>query len=162
MSRIPLPPPPASDQLHTPEVVRFLDLTATQLEIALRESEKPVGTIAAAIGELASDMRTLEEQLPGVGPRLREAVVALQYYDRLSQRLTHVRDGLMLLAGALQNPAAGQAAWAPLHERVRSQYSMEQERRIFELAVAGAAPEEFSKALAAHDADAPDDRVELF
>jgi hypothetical protein len=68
----------------------------------------------------------------------------------------------MLLAGAVQNPAAGHAPWADLHERVRRQYSMEQERRIFELAAAGAPPEEFSKALATHSTDIAEDRVELF
>ena len=162
MSRTPLPPGAEPGPLHTPEVCRFLDLTATQLELALRESEQPLSTIAGAIGELAADVRVLERHLPDVGARLREAVVALQFYDRLSQRLTHARDGLMLLAGALQNPGAGDAAWVGLHERVRRQYSMEQERKIFELAASGAAPEEFSKALASHAPETAEDRVELF
>ena len=162
MSPLPTPAGPEPGELRTPEVCRFLDLTVTQLELALRESEPPVSAIAGAIGALAAEVRELERFLPDVGPRLREAVVALQFYDRLSQRLTHARDGLMLLAGALQNPAAGNAAWVGLHERVRRQYSMEQERRIFELAVAGAAPEEFSQALAAHSAESAEDRVELF
>jgi hypothetical protein len=153
---------PGAPAVCAPEIGSFLDLMATQLEGSLRESEAPLGAIAAAIGALASEAQALERALPGVGPRLREAVVALQFYDRLSQRLTHVRDGLMLLAGALQNPAAGQAPWADLHERVRRQYSMEQERRIFELAAAGAPPEEFSKALATHSTDIAEDRVELF
>jgi len=162
MSSGPAPAGVEPGDLRTPDVCRFLDLTVTQLELALRESEPSVGAIATAIGELAADARELERFLPDVGPRLREAVVALQFYDRLSPRLPHARDGLMLLAGALQNPTTGDAAWVALHERVRRQYSMEQERQIFELARMGAAPEEFSKVLAAHAPEAGANRVELF
>jgi len=156
------PPEKKTEPLHAPEVVSYLDLMAAQLEGALHESEPPVTAISGVIGELAAQIPTLEQQIPGIAPRLRAAIVALQFYDRLSQRLTHVRDGVMLLAGALQNPGDGNAAWAGLHDRVRKQYSMEQERRIFELAAAGAAPEEFSKALATHSAESETDRVELF
>jgi hypothetical protein len=92
----------------------------------------------------------LEAQRDALRHRARESAVALQFHDRLVQRLEHVRDSLAALgdfvdAQAHQGPKAD---WAGLRSRIRSRYSMEQERVMFDLLVSGATPEQVLHALA--------------
>jgi hypothetical protein len=120
------------------EMVRLLGLAASQIEVALREAEAPV----AALGELIAGL--------GDSAAGRAGASALQYHDRLSQRLTHVRDTLSALAEFLGAPGEHTLAadWDQLRADIRSRYSMEQERLIFDLLVRGSTPAEVLQALA--------------
>ena len=63
-----------------------------------------------------------------------QAIVAFQFYDRLSQRLSHVNNGLAWLAELVGDETrAGDAqAWADLQARIRARYSMPEEIEMFE------------------------------
>jgi hypothetical protein len=166
---------PAGPDLHPEgvterELVSLLGLAASQIEVSLRDSEGPVATLGRAVGALAAAAEVLEgslAQLPD-GPgcdevrrmleaqrdalrrRAEESSVALQFHDRLVQRLTHVRDSLAALgdfvdARAHHGPGAD---WDGLRRRIRDQYSMEQERVMFDLLVSGATPDQVLSALA--------------
>lgn len=150
------------------EIVSLLGLAASQIEVALREEEAPIATLGRSVTQLANAAEALDSALSALPPdahearrRLaeqrdalradaREATVALQFHDRLVQRLTHVRDSLAWLGEFVDScghhgPAAG---WDGLRDRIRSQYSMQQERLMFDLLVRGATPDEVLHALA--------------
>jgi hypothetical protein len=100
------------------ELRRFLELGAAQLDAAMRESDSRVDKLAGAVAAVASDARELELQVQALesadaaqsaGARLRirqltealashvqSTITSLQFYDKLIQRLTHVRDGLAI------------------------------------------------------------------
>ena len=159
--------PPAGDDR---ELVAILGLAASQIEVAVREGEAPVATLGASVGALdaaaavldgclgqlpegpgTADVRhLLEAQRDALRHRARDATVALQFHDRLVQRLTHVRDSLAALGAFVGSHARGGSAadWDGLRLRIRSQYSMEQERLMFDLLVAGATPTQVLNALA--------------
>jgi hypothetical protein len=69
-----------------------------------------------------------------VAGMVNQAIVAFQFYDRLSQRLAHVNHGLAWLAELVgdQDQAASAAAWAALQGKIRARYSMPEEVEMFE------------------------------
>jgi len=135
-----------------PELVGLLGLAASQIEVALRESAAPVAELGNVIAGL------------GDTPAARTAATALQFHDRLSQRLTHVRDTLAALAEFLSAPGERTLAtdWEQLRADIRARYSMEQERLIFDLLVRGSTPEEVLRALAELQVGGAAGHVDLF
>ena len=100
------------------ELRRFLELGVAQLDAAMRESDARVQKLAGAVTALANDARELEAQARALGPgdeqqtrqahdrikqladalseHVQATITSLQFYDKLIQRLTHVRDGLAI------------------------------------------------------------------
>lgn len=173
-----------TDGLTERELVSMLGLAASQIEVSLRDAEQPIATLCRAItalgaaaevldgglgqlpdGEGAADVRRLlEAQRDALKHRAEEASVALQFHDRLVQRLTHVRDSLAALgdfvdAKAHHGPAPD---WDGLRRRIRDQYSMEQERVMFDLLVSGATPDQVLRALADLRVGGAASHVDLF
>jgi hypothetical protein len=138
----------ASDE----ELVSLLGLAASQIEVALREAEPPVAELAAIVAGLGAT---------GAGS---SATRALQFHDRLAQRLTHVRDTLAALAKFLDARAhyGPGSNWEQLRAGIRDQYSMEQERVMFDLLIGGATPDQVLQALAEMRTNGAASHVDLF
>ncbi|HUO95526.1 MAG TPA: hypothetical protein VMT92_04770 [Steroidobacteraceae bacterium] len=134
------------------ELVSLLGLAASQIEVALREAEAPVAELAGIVQAL------------GAGGAGANAATALQFHDRLSQRLTHVRDTLASLAKFLdaRSHHGPGSNWDRLRADIRDQYSMEQERLMFDLLVGGATPEQVLEALAEMRTSGAASHVDLF
>jgi hypothetical protein len=149
------------------EIVGLLELAAAQIEIAVRESDTPIAELSAVVEALAAQAGRLEleaEQLRRALParseslaeealrlrrQLQRATVALQFHDRLTQRLANARQALKTLASAVDARQQHESAdaWHTLRDRLRSQCSMEHERLMFDLLINGASPEEVLAAL---------------
>ena len=142
------PPARAADG----ELVSLHGLAASQIEVALREAEPQVAELAAIVTGL------------GTTPAGATAATALQFHDRLNQRLTHVRDTLASLAKFLDECAhhGPGSNWERLRSDIRGQYSMEQERVMFDLLVGGATPEQVLQALAEMRSSGAASHVDLF
>lgn len=134
------------------ELVKLLGLAASQIEAALREAEPPVAALAGIVARLG-------ETAEG-----RAAATALQFHDRLTQRLTHVRDTLASLARFLgeRSPRGPGGGWESLRRDIRGRYSMERERVMFDLLVGGATPDQVLEALAEMRTNGAAGRVDLF
>jgi hypothetical protein len=134
------------------ELVSLLGLAASQIEVALREAEAPIAELAGVVAGL------------GATPAGLAATTALQFHDRLSQRLTHVRDTLASLAKFVEQRAhiGPGSNWERLRADIRGQYSMEQERLMFDLLVGGATPDEVLHALAEMRTNGAASHVDLF
>ena len=125
MNRIPLPP--------------LLELASAQLEVALQNSNAQVERLAAsvdAISKLGAQLRAHENPVVAEqGARLLaealSAMFAMQFHDQLAQRLEHVRDALGDMHDALAAPVPP-PAHALLHA-IRSRYTMEDERKLFDV-----------------------------
>lgn len=163
---------------------RFLELGAAQLDAAVRESDSRVEKLAEAISDMASDARALELEVAALeGPEQRaaqararirtlsealgahaqSAIIALQFYDKLVQRLTHVREGLAIPsdgAATAANPAG--ADWQALLEQVRTRYSTVEERVLFDFMTRGLSAEQMLKALTGMRAAAATGEFEAF
>lgn len=130
----------------------LLGLAASQIEVALREAEPSVAELAAIVAGL------------GATAEGAAAATALQFHDRLTQRMTHVRDTLASLAKFLDERAhhGPGSNWERLRADIRTQYSMEQERVMFDLLVGGATPEQVLEALSEMRTNGAASHVDLF
>jgi hypothetical protein len=166
------------------ELRRFLELGAAQLDAALRESDVRVETLTGAVSAVASDARALEQSVQALGAadaasrtaarrriseltqaltaHVQAAITAMQFYDKLVQRLTHVRDGLAIPSDYAANPDPARTNWDALLERVRARYSTVEERVLFDFMIRGLNAEQMLKALTGMRAAAVSGEFEAF
>ena len=143
----------------TPEqqIARMLLLCEAQMESALSESDVAVdeliksfkGLIEAgqALGsqtEAEGESSELAQQLDALRKQTAAAVVAFQFYDKLTQRLGHVRYSLSALAMFVcdREKAHERDQWRRLFSTLRRLYRTEDERQLFKMMVDGASAEE--------------------
>jgi len=113
-----------NDQL---DAARALDAACEQIELALQESQPSVDALASALRSLASMLTApavteRQETLAAMRSEMLRAITCLQYHDRMTQHLSHVRDYLAESAGQLaaqEGPSAEQ--WTGLHRRLQSE-----------------------------------------
>jgi hypothetical protein len=162
---------------------QFLNLGVAQLDAAVRESDTQVDKIAQCLAAIATDLQQLEARAQAepaakctdlatsIRASVQAAVKALQFYDKLIQRLTHVRAGLAIPADATTDPTATATAtatasatidWNGILDQVRARYSMVEERVLFDFMMRGLRAEQMLKALQSlREASAPGE-LELF
>ena len=159
---------PAASADVIAELRRFLELGAAQLDAAMRESDARVDKLASAVSAVVSDARALTqaahaldsqdaaavqharqrigELSAGLSAHADATITALQFYDKLIQRLTHVREGLVMPSdSAASRPAA--VDWQALLEQVRARYSTVEERVLFDFMMRGLNADQMLKAL---------------
>jgi hypothetical protein len=75
------------------------------------------------------------------------AIVALQFYDKLSQRLTHISHALASMAELINNPErlTSPYEWHGLQEMIKSKYTNEPDRAMFDAILNGSSVEEAIK-----------------
>jgi hypothetical protein len=101
------------------EFGRHLDMLAEQLGASLMEADRECVSVGESFHELSAAKGTIEGMVcdepartalrsscKQIGDSLHTAVVALQYHDRLAQRLALVRAGLIRLQNLLQDDSA--------------------------------------------------------
>lgn len=158
-----LPPPDAGDDeaaariaTWTPErqIAHMLALCEAQMESALAESDVAVDSLVQSFSgliEAARALRALAKQLPAAPQQAAEienqtsaAIVAFQFYDKLTQRLGHVRYSLSAMAMFICDGAKAteRDQWRRLFSTLKRLYRTEEERQIFKMMVEGATAEE--------------------
>jgi hypothetical protein len=143
---------------------QFLNLGVAQLDAAVRESDAQVDKIAQSLAAIASDMQQFDaERVASVRASVAAAVKALQFYDKLVQRLTHVRSGLAIPADATADlGVAASVDWNDILDQVRARYSMVEERVLFDFMMRGLRAEQMLKALQSLREAAAPGELELF
>ncbi len=151
---------PDLDWSQVRETVLMLELAAGQVDAAMRDSNASVDTLMDTFTSMAETLRTIDvalgtlpdtvgngmvkseiqENAKDVAQKVHHAIIAFQFYDKLVQRLAHVCQSLGGLSelvsdtGRLYDPQQ----WAALQERIRSKYTMSEERGMFDAVMAGA------------------------
>ncbi|MBS3896873.1 hypothetical protein [Silanimonas sp.] len=145
---------PGPDWSHLRETVLMMELAVAQVEAAMTDSNASVDTLTGMFTTMASTIRQInartadldetEESAPvkrellattaHVAGMVNQAIIAFQFYDRLTQRLSHVNHSLAWLAELVgDEQRIGSAAdWAALQQRIRARYSMPEEIEMFE------------------------------
>ncbi|QLG86974.1 hypothetical protein HQ393_01235 [Chitinibacter bivalviorum] len=138
------------------ETILMLGIVVAQIRHAMDDSSSSLTTLADSFAGTAHHIEALKEALLEVGHQLPSdlniearvaeineqnlrAVVAFQFYDRLSQRLDHVCGTVSALAGLVSDRQDRYVPekWLSLQERIRSQYTMEQEKMLFDAIIKG-------------------------
>lgn len=138
------------------ETVRLLQLAVGQIEAALTESHSSVDVLTNSFTAMADYINKLNDALSNAAPvdpgqgELKEtaaqltgmvhgAIIAFQFYDKLTQRIGHVShslDGMSQLVSdqhAVYNPQK----WAELQETIRCKYTTAEEREMFDAVMQG-------------------------
>jgi hypothetical protein len=149
----------------------FLDLGVAQLDAALRESDAQVGRLSEVLTLLAAELRdwgrhaepAVAVPLEGLAAHVQAAIRGLQFYDKLTQRLSHVRDGLAIPADGMAGAGArAETDWQKILAAVRARYSMVEERVLFDFMMRGLSTTEMLAALRSlRDAASPGE-LEVF
>jgi hypothetical protein len=141
-----------------------LELVAMQLEVAMQNAAAQAESLSQSVAEFtaigarlrAKGDPSLEMHVTAIAEEAGKAMMAMQFHDQLAQRVMHVRDALgdvhdELLTGHTPD-------WDALVRKMRGHYTMEDERRLFDLVlwtIPGVAEEK-------RDEEALQSSVELF
>ena len=176
---------PDLDWSQVRETVRMLHLAVAQIDISLREGDDSVETLSNSFTNMASSAEKLlqnyerlvgssenhnvvdsiKEESEKISWQIHESVVAFQFYDKLSQRLSHVSHALAALAELVNDQCRlyNPKEWIGLQGMIRSRYSMREEQEMFDLLLAGGTIEEaLAKGLSVLHGLMQDDEIELF
>lgn len=151
---------PDLDWSQVRETVRMLFLTVAQIEIALTESDDSVqhltdaftsmieyeNRIKLAVEELPQNdetnsvRETINENADKVTESMQGAIVAFQFYDKLTQRLAHVSHSVESLSTLVSDTAKiyNPNEWKELQDSIKNKYSMREEVDMFQSVMAGA------------------------
>jgi hypothetical protein len=148
-------PNPDLDWSQVQETVLMLNAAVAQLENALRSGDESVNTLAnsftsmvgnvevvhAAATQLpeSNETNVINEHCQAVSEKMRAAIVAFQFYDKLTQRLTHLSNSLGDLAQLVADPVKlyNPYAWHGLQEKIKSKYTVESDRAMFDAILRG-------------------------
>ena len=182
---------PSGTRAHAPdldwsqvrETVLMMELSAGQIEAAMKDSSSSVEVLTDTFTTMAGYMRTISDTVAAlpdegcageakaalqgttahVSGMVHQAIIAFQFYDKMVQRLAHVNHSLAALAGLvgdksrLYNPQE----WVALQEKIRSKYSMREETEMFDAVLAGMPVQEALDKFMAKINEKSDD-IELF
>ncbi|MEW6677516.1 MAG: hypothetical protein AB1421_06305 [Pseudomonadota bacterium] len=141
---------PDLDWSQVRETMLMLNLAVAQIEMALKESSGSVEVLTNSFTGMYGNLMALVEQvrnLPdspirqsieetggAVSGQMQHAIVAFQFYDRLSQRLSHVCRSLEDLNSIVSDPGKlyNPYSWHALQQKIRAKYTMEDEKLMFD------------------------------
>jgi len=145
---------PDLDWSQVRETILMLNLSMAQIELALNDSATSVGELTESFTSISGTLNAIHEvahRLPDipeisaakaeidnlsveVGNRVGQAIIAFQFYDRLSQRLSHVCRSLDDLGILVSDPVRlyNPFAWVALQQKIRSKYVTEEDRQMFD------------------------------
>jgi hypothetical protein len=154
---------PDLDWSQIRETILMINLAVAQIEMALKDSSGSVEVLTNSFTGMYGNLMALVEAahaLPEspiktnieeagcvVSARMQQAIVAFQFYDRLAQRLSHACRSLEELGGVVNDPSRlyNPFAWKVLQQKIRSKYSMEDEKLMFDTLIATGSVEQALK-----------------
>ncbi len=150
------------------QVARLLETAAVQIRLSLSESDGSIFQLTEAIANSSNGIReirslvrmlgfsshpddiidSISDRCSTIESKLQDAVVAMQFYDRLSQRFSHIQENVEVVAKMLEcMDDATPEFFDGLYKKMRSVYSLEQERQIHDLIMNdGASQKDFAVA----------------
>ncbi len=164
------------------ETAKLLGLSVTQIHTSLTDGENSVGTLTDSFSLLAnfcSQVQKLAENVekdPGAQQKIAElaqnmsgsidaAIIAFQFYDRLSQRMEHVAGSLDQLSHLIKDDENlhDPLGWRDLRDHIKSSYSLDAEHAMYEAIMKGASvPEALELYKERIHEDKASDDIELF
>lgn len=145
---------PDLDWSQVRETILMLNLSMAQVELAMHDSTSSVGELTdsftsisgalSAIHEVANKLPDTPEVQPAkseidnlvgeVDGKIGQAIVAFQFYDRMSQRLSQVCRNLEDLGVLVNEPSRlyNPYAWVALQQKIRSKFVTEDDKYMFD------------------------------
>lgn len=174
---------PDLDWSQVKETVLMLKLAAAQVEFSLKDGSNSVNTLTDSFTSMAGSIKAIELSTSGlfekynvteddqqivvgncqqVAEKMQQAIIAFQFYDTLVQRMDHVVNSLSKLGDLVSDPARlySPHEWGALQEVIRSRYTMDKERVLFDAILNGEDMMELLERM--HQVATSEDEIELF
>jgi NifU-like protein involved in Fe-S cluster formation len=173
---------PDLDWTQVRETSKLLTLSAGQVEDLMSASDVSVNTLTDSFTSIVEHMQTIYNHLQDfedspartdamrccteTSDRIQESIIAFQFYDRMQQCLSHVTSNLKGLSALVESPERlyNPFEWHKFQMEIRSHYTMESEKIMFDAILAGKSVEEalaIKEAIEAQHQSEEDD-IELF
>ncbi len=172
---------PDLDWSQVRETVLMLNLALTQIERSMTEGDDSINALTKLFTTLIGKMQVINmasESLPesreknavmencaNVARKVNEVIVAFQFYDKLTQRLSHVCMSLAALGELISEPHRLYAPyeWKGLQEMIKSKYYIDADRQMFDALQNGATVREAMEVAEYYNRKGKtDENVELF
>jgi hypothetical protein len=103
------------------EAARALRAAGEQIALALQESQPQVEALGEALQKLAAALARKDEltaaEVVAMNATMMQAVSRLQFYDRMTQHLSHVQDYLARSARQMGGPEPA-GGWTGVHQQL--------------------------------------------
>ncbi len=171
---------PDLDWSQIRETVAMLTLSVARIEYAMKDGNDSVDTLtewftamvgnAQVINAAAQNLpegetrETILSNCQAVDEKVQSAIVAFQFYDKFTQRLSHISVILRSLseivsdASRVYNPNE----WSSLQVMIKSKYTLDADQRMFEAILAGKSVDEVLKEAVKIEQKKETSDVELF
>ena len=177
---------PDLDWSQIKETVLMLNLATAQVDFSLRDGDNSVNTLTESFTAMAGGIQSIQQTMQTIGEKyqldeadnmpiqqecmsisskMQEAIIAFQFYDKLVQRLDHVVEVIAQLADLVGDNSRlySPEEWSKLQQMIRSRYTMEEERELFDALMRGEDVNEVMERLQQMMANkVEEDDVELF
>jgi hypothetical protein len=170
---------PDLDWSQVRETVKLLALSAAQVDVILQESDLSVNTLTESFTDIVESMHAINNHLLSLDAsddrnqalaccsetkdKIQAAIIAFQFYDRMQQCLQHVTSNLRGLSKLVESPERlyNPDEWRSFQIQIRSRFTMESEKMMFDAILQGKSVDE---AIAAKNAyqESRSDNIELF
>lgn len=169
-------------QIH--ETVRMLNLAIAHITWSMKEGDESVETLANTFtsmagaitaleditdslsGDMAIDMKkVMTDKCHNLSGNIHSAIIAFQFYDRITQQLAHVCNSLGSLGDLISDKEKffRPYEWHALQNQIRSKYTMESERKMFDALMEGSSIEDVLHMAIGDTSDSKNkDDIELF
>ncbi len=137
------------------ETILMINLAIAQIDHTMHEGNQSIDTLAdsfTVLADIINDINDSLDELPDgavkdklvsssqqASDKVAAAIVAFQFYDKLSQRLNHVSSDLANLSELISDPNSlySPPRWKELQLSIREKYTMEEERAMFDKVLSG-------------------------
>lgn len=170
---------PDPDWSQVRETVKLLTLSAAQVDIILQEGDLSVNTLTESFTDIVESMQAINNHLLSLDTsdtrdqalaccaetkaKIQTAIIAFQFYDRMQQCLQHVTSNLRGLSKLVESPERlyNPNEWQAFQNQIRSRYTMESEKMMFDAILQGESVDDAIAAKNAYQHNQSGD-VELF
>lgn len=171
---------PDLDWTQVRETSKMLILSAIQVEDMLNQSDLSVNTLTESFTSIVEHMQSINEHLLALDScairdealtccaettdKIQASIIAFQFYDRMQQCLQHVTSNLKGLSELVESPDRlyNPIEWRQFQHEIRSRYTMESEKLMFDAIVQGKSVDEALAIKNIHQEEDQSDNIELF
>lgn len=151
---------PDLDWSQIRETVMMLDVAVAQIRNSMAEGDASVTTLGTSFTFMMEQIQVVDQLaafLPAgperehlasisqsVAAKMDDVVTSFQFYDKLVQRLSHVCNSLDQLANLVADTSRiyNPRAWAAVQELIKSRYTVDADRRMFDAILQGSTVEQ--------------------
>ena len=172
-----------TESIFEQEMSTFLQLATGELKLSMKDASGSVQMLTKTFMEMVRDIHEIkalaetmkagkEDNLAqiistcdGYLDKVQEGTVGFQFYDKLTQRLSHTSESINKLHQLMQEPQKLQqpTEWDSFREDLQKRYNTEADRRFFDAMMEGTSIKEAIKmAMENRDQQNKEGDVELF